>query len=74
MVKQRILLADDHEVVRAGLKTLVGEQPDMEVIGEAGDGLTALPSAGQTARRANHFWFTEPRVKPQNKKYFALSE
>jgi DNA-binding NarL/FixJ family response regulator len=42
MVKQRILLADDHEVVRAGLKTLVGEQPDMEVVGEAGDGLTAL--------------------------------
>ena len=38
MVKMRILLADDHDVVRAGLKALVGDQPDMEVVGEAGDG------------------------------------
>jgi len=28
----------------------------------------------KTARRANHFRFTESHVKPQNKKYFALSE
>ena len=49
MVKKRILLADDHEVVRAGLKALVGDQPDMEVVGEAGDGLTALQESDRAA-------------------------
>lgn len=38
----RILLADDHAVLRAGLKLLLDEQPDMIVIGEAGDGAEAL--------------------------------
>lgn len=38
----RILLADDHTVLRAGLKALLGAQPDMEVVGEAADGLQAL--------------------------------
>lgn len=32
----RVLLVDDHEVVRAGLKTLIESQPDMTVVGEAG--------------------------------------
>lgn len=34
----RIFLADDHAVLRAGLKALLNAEPDMEVIGEAGDG------------------------------------
>ena len=34
----RVLLADDHAVVREGLKALVNAQPDMEVISEAADG------------------------------------
>jgi DNA-binding NarL/FixJ family response regulator len=38
----RILLADDHGVVRAGLKALLDAQPDMTVIGEAEDGPTAI--------------------------------
>jgi two-component system response regulator NreC len=38
----RILLADDHAVLRAGLKALLSAQADMEVVGEAGDGLAAL--------------------------------
>ena len=37
----RIFLADDHAVVRQGLKALVNAEPDMEVIGEAKDGRTA---------------------------------
>jgi DNA-binding NarL/FixJ family response regulator len=45
--KLRIFLADDHHVVRAGLKALINNQLDMEVIGEAGDGRAAL--AGATA-------------------------
>jgi DNA-binding NarL/FixJ family response regulator len=40
--KIRVLLADDHAVVRAGLKALVDAQPDLEVVAEAGDGRTAL--------------------------------
>ncbi len=34
----RILLADDHAVLRAGLRALLNAEPDMQVIGEAGDG------------------------------------
>lgn len=45
----RILLADDHLVVRAGLVALLGTQPDFEVVGEAGDGEEALRLVGQTS-------------------------
>ena len=38
MAEIRILLADDHHVMRDGLRLLLERQPDMEVIGEAGDG------------------------------------
>ena len=37
-----VVLADDHAVVRQGLRTLLEAQPDMKVIGQAGDGLEAL--------------------------------
>ena len=42
MDKLRIFLADDHAVVRAGLKTLVDAQSDMIVVGEADDGQSAV--------------------------------
>lgn len=38
----RLLLVDDHEMVRAGLRTFLGLQPDMEVAGEAGSAEQAL--------------------------------
>ena len=38
----RVLLADDHGVVRLGLRTLLGAAPDVEVVGEAADGDEAL--------------------------------
>jgi DNA-binding NarL/FixJ family response regulator len=38
----RILLADDHPVVRRGLKTSIEEDPSLKVIAEAGDGVEAL--------------------------------
>jgi DNA-binding NarL/FixJ family response regulator len=41
MAKLRIFLADDHAVVREGLKALINAQPEMEVSGEAGDGRAA---------------------------------
>jgi two-component system response regulator NreC len=42
----KVLLAEDHETVRQGLKLLINRQPDMEVIGEAGDGRAAVDEAG----------------------------
>jgi two-component system response regulator NreC len=45
MTKLRIFLADDHAVVREGLKSLVNARPDMEVIGEAADGRMAWEQA-----------------------------
>ncbi|OIO88128.1 MAG: DNA-binding response regulator [Anaerolineae bacterium CG2_30_58_95] len=41
----RILLADDHAVLRAGLRLLLENQPDFEVTGEAASGLEALELA-----------------------------
>lgn len=38
----RILLAEDHNTVREGIKLLVNAQPDMEVIGEASNGMAAI--------------------------------
>ena len=45
MTKLRIMLADDHETVREGLKMLVNAQDDMEVVGFAGDGREAVARA-----------------------------
>jgi two-component system response regulator NreC len=41
----RVLLADDHAVLRAGLRLLINAQPDMETVGEAQDGLETLRQA-----------------------------
>ncbi len=41
MAEHRIFLADDHAVVREGLKALINAQPGMTVVGEAADGLLA---------------------------------
>jgi DNA-binding NarL/FixJ family response regulator len=38
----RLLIADDHPVVRDGLRGMVAPEPDLEVVGEAGNGLEAL--------------------------------
>jgi len=42
MGKTKVFLAEDHQVIREGLKLIIENQPDMEVIGEAGDGKSAL--------------------------------
>lgn len=42
MAKVRVLLVDDHVTVRQGIRLLIDEQDDMEVVGEAGDGAAAL--------------------------------
>ncbi|MGW1195492.1 response regulator [Streptomyces sp. NPDC002536] len=43
----RILLCDDHAVVRAGLLALLGSEPDIEVVGEAGSGEEAVAAAAK---------------------------
>ena len=40
----RVLIADDHGIVRSGLRMLIDRQPDMEVVAEAEDGVAALES------------------------------
>ena len=42
MTKLRIFLAEDHVMVRTGLKTLIDAERDMEVVGEASDGNSAV--------------------------------
>lgn len=44
----RIVLADDHPILRGGLKVLLQEQPEFAVVGEAGDGLEALRAVERT--------------------------
>jgi DNA-binding NarL/FixJ family response regulator len=41
----RILIADDHDVVRSGVRAILEGQPGWEVIGEAGDGKVAIAQA-----------------------------
>ena len=43
----RILLADDHTVMRSGLRLLLERQPNLEVVGEAADGMEAVELAGE---------------------------
>jgi len=47
MEKIKILLVDDHTILRDGIRVLIGEEPDLEVVGEAEDGRTAVELAGK---------------------------
>lgn len=47
MTRMRVLLADDHTLVRAGLRKLLESMPDIHVVGEAGDGLALLAMAAE---------------------------
>jgi DNA-binding NarL/FixJ family response regulator len=43
--KIRILIADDHAIVREGLRALIATEPDLELVGEATDGIQAVSKA-----------------------------
>lgn len=45
MQKLRVVIADDHETVREGIKLILGAEEDLEVVGEAGDGYMAIAEA-----------------------------
>lgn len=44
----RILIADDHVLLRDGIKLMLEREPEFQVVGEAGDGVEALESARRT--------------------------
>lgn len=48
MAKIRVLVVDDHTLIRQGIVGLLRSQPDIEVVGEAGDGREALRVAAET--------------------------
>ncbi len=43
----RVFIADDHPIVRQGLRELIDRQPDMKVVGEAGDGYAVVNAEGR---------------------------
>ncbi|MDO8614416.1 MAG: response regulator transcription factor [Dehalococcoidia bacterium] len=49
MSRLRVLVADDHAIVRDGVRMILEAQPDLEVVGEAADGQEALEKARQLA-------------------------
>src|ERR1039458_2680277 len=60
--KIRVMIADDHSILRAGLRMLVNAQPDMEVVSEASDGEKAVLTAMETKPDVALLDLTMPRV------------
>ena len=60
--KIRVMIADDHAILRAGLRMLVNAQADMEVVSEASDGEKAIQTARETKPDVALLDLTMPRV------------
>ena len=58
MTQTRVLLADDHTLIRAGLRMVIDSQPDLNVVGEAEDGRIAVALAEKLARPETVFAVT----------------
>jgi two-component system, NarL family, response regulator NreC len=61
--KIRVLIADDHAILRSGLKLLVNAQADMEVVSEAPDGEQAVQAAHETRPDVALMDLTMPRTR-----------
>jgi DNA-binding NarL/FixJ family response regulator len=57
-----VLIADDQDLVRAGFRALVDSAPDLTVVTEAGDGLSAVQAAGRTRPRVALMDIRMPRL------------
>ncbi len=60
--KIRVMIVDDHAILRAGLRMLVNAQADMEVVSEAPDGEKAVQEVGKTRPDVTLLDLTMPRV------------
>ena len=60
--KIRVMIADDHAILRSGLRLLVNAQTDMEVVSEASDGAIAVQTARETKPDVVLLDLTMPRV------------
>lgn len=60
--KIRVMIADDHAILRAGLRMLVNAQADMEVVSEAADGEMAVQTARESKPDVALLDLTMPRV------------
>src|ERR1700682_260569 len=60
--KIRVMIADDHAILRSGLRLLVNAQADMEVVSEAPDGEQAVQAARETKPDAALLDLTMPRL------------
>ena len=49
----RVLLADDQRLVRAGFRMILGAEPEIEVVGEAGDGVEAVAAGARRCSRTS---------------------
>lgn len=58
----RVLIADDHEVVRTGLRRLIERQTDWEVVAEAGDGEEAIEKAKESKPDVAVLDYSMPRI------------
>jgi DNA-binding NarL/FixJ family response regulator len=61
-LKTRILLCDDHAVVRRGLRLILDAEPDLEVVAEAGDGAAAIEQVRATPLDLAILDVTMPRM------------
>ncbi|HEU0061219.1 MAG TPA: response regulator transcription factor, partial [Hyphomicrobiaceae bacterium] len=58
----RILIADDHEVVRSGLRRILASQPNWEVVAEAADGKEAITKATESKPDIAVLDYSLPRI------------
>ncbi len=64
MNKMRILIADDHSLVRAGIRNALQGSPDLEIVAEAGDGPTLFTALAQTEPDCILIDVTMPEFEP----------